>query len=183
MEQKTDRKKEIVEAAKSLFAKNGYSSTSMDDIAKQVGIAKASLYYFFKSKEEIFFAIIEEVIIQVRNLLKQELKICKPDKNGLASMIDRTITICLKNGIVIRPIDIKMANLHPLIFQKVFPMLSKIKKDLGQALDCYGVAQNRLAAEVLVNSVHAYVLQSKHGIKIAPQKEYSEYLASLFAKQ
>ncbi len=177
-----NRRVEIIRAAKKLFAKNGYSPTSMDDIAKNVGIAKPSLYYFFKSKEEIFAAIVEEVIIELRNYLSAELKICKSGKNELAEMINRTISICLKNGIVLRPVDIKMANIHPIIFGKILPMLAEIKNNLRQTLACYGVNESGLAAEVLVNSVHAYVLQHKHGIKIAPQKQYGEYLASLFIK-
>jgi len=176
------RKLEIIEAAKKRFAKDGYSPTSMDDIARDVGITKASLYYFFKGKEEIFAAIIEEVIDQIKNNLEQESKVCLPGEGALAQMIDRTITICLKNGIVIRPVDMKVAGLHPIVFEKILPILAEMKKDLGKVLACYGVKQSDLAAEVLVNSVHAYVLQSKHNIKIAPQKVYSEYLASFFIK-
>lgn len=183
MEEKIERKIEIIEAAKKLFAKNGYSPTSMDDIAKDVGITKASLYYFFKGKEEIFSAIIEEVIAEIKDMLGREQKICTCGSNGLAPMIDRTISICLKNGIVIRPVDLKMANLHPIVFGKILPRLVEIKKSLRQVLACHGVGQCELAAEVLVNSVHAYVLQRKHKIEVADQKKYSKYLASLFIKK
>jgi transcriptional regulator, TetR family len=74
-----ERKNEIISAAKKLFALKGYSPTSMDDIARDVGITKASLYYFFKGKEEIFAAIIEEVIAEIKFSLGAELKVCKPD--------------------------------------------------------------------------------------------------------
>ena len=177
-----DRRSEIIEAAKKRFALNGYSPTSMDDIAKDVGINKASLYYFFKGKEQIFEAIIEEVIAQIRDFHDQEIKVCRPGREGLALMIDRIITICLKNGIVIRPVDLKVADLHPIVFSKVLPVLVEIKKNTAHLLDCYGAPNSELAAEVLVNSVHAYVLQRKHGFKIAKQNDYSNYLASLFVK-
>ncbi len=182
MEEKTGRRTEIIRAAKNLFAKKGYSATSMDEIAKEIGITKPSLYYFFESKERIFAEIVGEVAAEIGNYLAMELEICKERARPLAEMIDRTISICLKNGIVIRPVDVKMANIHPIIFEKILPALAEAKKSLRQTLACHGVAQSELAAEVLVNSVHAYVLQRKHGIKIAPQKEYSRYLASLFAK-
>ena len=78
-----DRKNEIIEAAKKRFAK-GYSPTSMDDIARDVGITKASLYYFFKGKEEIFSAIIEEVIAEVKRIFARNLNVCKPEPQGLA---------------------------------------------------------------------------------------------------
>ena len=178
----TNRKAEIIDAARELFAKNGYSPTSMDEIAEKVRITKPSLYYFFKSKEVIFLAIIEEVIAQIKKSLDRELAVCQKSPAALAGMIDRTIAICLKNGIVIRPVDMKIAGLHPIVFSKILPMLAEIKINLGKVLACYGVNQSELAAEVLVNSVHAYVLQRKHGIKLAPQKAYSEYLASLFIK-
>lgn len=181
MKAKNCRRQEIVEAAKSLFARNGYSPTSMDEIAKKVGIAKPSLYYFFKSKEEIFAAIVEEVVVEIKDYLSAELKICKNRSEPLGKMIERTISICLKNGIVIRPVDIKVANIHPIMFEKILSILIEFKKILARTLACHGVAQSKLAAEVLVNSIHAYVLQRKHGIKIAPEKEYGKYLASLFA--
>ena len=86
-------------------------------------------------------------------------------------MIDRTIAISLKNGIVIRQVDMKVARLQPIVFTKILPLLAQIKQSLRQVLECYGVEESELAAEVLVNSAHAYVLQKKHGIKIAPQKK------------
>ena len=177
-----DRRAEIIEAAQKRFALNGYSPTSMDDIAKDVGINKASLYYFFEGKEQIFEAIIKEVITQIRDFHSQEIKVCRPGREGLALMIDRIITICLKNGIVIRPVDLKVADLHPIVFAKIFPALAEIKKNTARLLECYGAARSELAAEILINSIHAYVLQRKHGLKIAKQSDYSNYLASLFVK-
>lgn len=54
-------KEKIKTAGFSLFAKNGYAGTSMNDIAKAVGINKASLYSHYSSKEEIFLNIYESV--------------------------------------------------------------------------------------------------------------------------
>lgn len=46
-------KKRIIDAAYTIFNKKGYHSSTMDDIAIEVGVSKASLYSYFKSKEEI----------------------------------------------------------------------------------------------------------------------------------
>jgi AcrR family transcriptional regulator len=43
----------IVNVARTLFAKKGYSDTSLSDIAHEMNFRKASLYYYFKSKDEI----------------------------------------------------------------------------------------------------------------------------------
>jgi AcrR family transcriptional regulator len=56
----------IINAATALFKKYGFEKTSMDDIAKTAHKAKGSLYYHFKSKEDIFKAIIEREIDYIK---------------------------------------------------------------------------------------------------------------------
>jgi AcrR family transcriptional regulator len=46
-------KKRIIDAAYKIFYKNGYHSSTMNDVAKEVGVSKGSLYSYFRSKEEI----------------------------------------------------------------------------------------------------------------------------------
>lgn len=53
------RKKEILDAAATLFAEKGYDNTSTSDLLEAVGIAKGTLYHHFKSKEAIMDALIE----------------------------------------------------------------------------------------------------------------------------
>ncbi len=52
------RHREILQAARSLFARLGYSATSVDDIAQEAGVAKGTVYLYFKSKEEVFAALL-----------------------------------------------------------------------------------------------------------------------------
>lgn len=52
-------KERIIEAARLVFAKYGYKKTTMDDIAIGAQKGKSSIYYYFKSKEEIFEAVVE----------------------------------------------------------------------------------------------------------------------------
>jgi len=56
------RKAEIMEAAKKLFHNKGYLNTTTQDIIDNVGISRGLLYYHFKSKEDILFAIVEKHI-------------------------------------------------------------------------------------------------------------------------
>lgn len=59
-----ERKNEILDAAERLFTVKGYGKTTILDILEQVGIAKGTFYYYFKSKEEVMDAIIERFIEQ-----------------------------------------------------------------------------------------------------------------------
>jgi AcrR family transcriptional regulator len=55
-------KRLILEKALELFTDRGYEGSSMDDIAKAVGIRKASLYAHFDGKERIFSAIFDDIL-------------------------------------------------------------------------------------------------------------------------
>ena len=56
------RRRDIVENAAQLFESEGFATTSMERIARAVGLAKPSLYHYFASKDDILFAIHEEFI-------------------------------------------------------------------------------------------------------------------------
>lgn len=58
------RREEVLHAALALFAERGYDGVVMDDIARSCGIARTSLYEYFRSKEEILLALIDQVIAQ-----------------------------------------------------------------------------------------------------------------------
>ena len=52
-----ERRRQIVDEAARLFDTAGYTHVNMDDIAKTVGIAKPTLYHYFRSKDEILYGI------------------------------------------------------------------------------------------------------------------------------
>src|SRR5215471_2618021 len=54
------RRDAILEAARTVFARKGYSSTGVEDIAEQAGIGKGTLYLYFPSKEQIYLAALLE---------------------------------------------------------------------------------------------------------------------------
>lgn len=60
MAKNNNRKYEIIETAKVLFVEQGVDGTSMDQIAKKMQLTKASLYYYFKSKDELLEEMLKE---------------------------------------------------------------------------------------------------------------------------
>ena len=56
-----ERRKEILDVAEELFVTKGYDKTSTNDILDRIGIARGTLYYHFKSKEDILNAMIERI--------------------------------------------------------------------------------------------------------------------------
>src|SRR4051794_24643887 len=54
------RRAQVIAAARERFTKHGISGTTMDGIAQAAGVAKGTVYLYYKSKEEIFRQILEE---------------------------------------------------------------------------------------------------------------------------
>ena len=61
---KEERPQEITDAAFSVFAEKGYASARVDEVAKRAGVSKGLLYLYFKTKEELFKAVIKSVVIR-----------------------------------------------------------------------------------------------------------------------
>jgi AcrR family transcriptional regulator len=58
--EKPDKTEQIIEAAQKRFGLYGLEKTSMQEIANDIGLSKASLYYYFPDKESIYKAVIEK---------------------------------------------------------------------------------------------------------------------------
>lgn len=60
-----ERRNEILDVAERLFCTKGFDNTSTNDILTEIGIARGTLYYHFKSKEDILDAMIERLTNQM----------------------------------------------------------------------------------------------------------------------
>lgn len=63
--------KKIVNAALTMFERHGFQATSLEQIAAQAGMGKSTLYDYFKNKEELFIASIEEASDQWFEVIEQ----------------------------------------------------------------------------------------------------------------
>lgn len=60
---KEDRPAEITAAAFETFAEKGYANTRVEEVAQRAGISKGLLYLYFKTKEELFKAVVRNVVL------------------------------------------------------------------------------------------------------------------------
>jgi AcrR family transcriptional regulator len=63
-----DRRIEIVQTAERLFREVGFAKCSVDMIIKDIGVAKGTFYYYFKSKEEILEAIVDRTLSKIMKM-------------------------------------------------------------------------------------------------------------------
>ena len=71
--EREQRKKEILDSAEKLFFKSGYDNVSMNDIANDVELNKATLYLYFNNKEELFFATVLRGVEIMISMIEDEV--------------------------------------------------------------------------------------------------------------
>ena len=53
-----ERRAQILEAARQVFAERGFHATKMSDIAQSIGVSQGTLYHYFRSKDDLFLALL-----------------------------------------------------------------------------------------------------------------------------
>jgi len=66
-------REEILLAAQKVFAAKGFFPTTMSDIAREAEFGTGTLYKYFKSKEELYFTLVDEKVEEINRVVKAEL--------------------------------------------------------------------------------------------------------------
>ncbi len=91
------RKKQILKAAESVFAKRGFQQATISEIAKQAKVSEASIYEHFSTKEGLLFSIPEETAKQVFGLMDFHLELIRGAANKLRAIIYIMLSSYQKN--------------------------------------------------------------------------------------
>jgi TetR/AcrR family transcriptional repressor of mexJK operon len=121
--------KTILDAARKRFAHYGLSKTTLNDIAADIGMSKASLYYYFPDKERIFVAVVEQDVAEFVSVIEDLIE--RPSK----ASFKLKKYVALRNDLLVRLLNLgKVENPKPAdLFNPVFDELKMIfsKKEKG----------------------------------------------------
>lgn len=120
------KRQQILEAARTIFVRLGYDGASMNDVAASAGVSKATLYVYFASKEALFAALIEEMVM----VLPESALQLEHDAGDLrASLIELGVTLMQA---LTRPEHIQF---HRLVLATVekFPQFGRMLYEAGPA--------------------------------------------------
>src|SRR5262245_60218158 len=73
----------VVKAARRIFGERGFAATTMDDIAAGARVAKGAVYHHFRTKEELFGAVFDQVSLE---LVSEVDRVARAEKDALAAM-------------------------------------------------------------------------------------------------
>src|ERR1700687_3637310 len=78
----------IVAAAEDIFAEQGLAGARMDEIARAAKVNKALLYYYFRSKEELYRFVLDTLLSQLRSRVGNPGAAATSPRKQLAAMVD-----------------------------------------------------------------------------------------------
>ena len=115
----------LVDVARQLFAKNGLENTTMHDIAQASGKGRRTLYTYFKSKEDIYYAVIETELERLSDKL-DEVAARK------ISPQDKVIELIYTHLSMIRETVVRNGNLRAEFFRNIW-MVEKVRRHFDDA--------------------------------------------------
>ena len=98
----TKTRQRLIEVARELFAKNGLEATTMNDIAQASGRGRRTLYTYFRHKEDIYYAVIEEELALLSEKMEGVTKMHAEPEEKIFALIYTHLSIIretvLRNG-------------------------------------------------------------------------------------
>jgi len=89
---------QILQAATRLFAVYGLAKVTMDDVAKAIGKGRSSLYYYYKSKDEIVDAVINSKLRDVRTAMQNSVAQAVTTEDKISTFFISKLKIVREKG-------------------------------------------------------------------------------------
>ncbi|HEX3103806.1 MAG TPA: TetR/AcrR family transcriptional regulator [Terriglobales bacterium] len=154
-EQKPGKRSRLIQAAMSLVYKQGFGETRLADIAADANVPPGNVYYYFKTKEEIGAAIVDERLSQIK-MLHQKLDELDAPEARLCAFVQMTLdnrknlarggcpigTLCTE----LHKEDGSLAKHSTVLFAEILAWLKSQFAALGKGRDSQGLAVHLLSA-------------------------------------
>ncbi len=141
---KDERRQQLLKAATDVLMEYGIQKTTLDDIARRAGMAKTSLYYYFKEKDEIIRAIIRNDMEDLLASMRQAVAAGKTPEDKLCGLIDaRYHFIATASSRAAKEVLQEFKNLSGIYAQEL-EYYQKAQQDLIQDIFRQGIARGEL---------------------------------------
>jgi AcrR family transcriptional regulator len=127
-EDKSARRDEIMAAAKEVFARKGFHTTTIADIAKQAGLAYGSVYWYFESKDELFHALMAVEEQALRDRVKAALSALGESADAAAEPFRGFLHVSVSTTLEFFEADKATVK---LLFRDAYALGDRFEKHLG----------------------------------------------------
>lgn len=84
---RTRRRARILETAGRLFADRPYAAVQMDDVARSAGMSKATVYRYFRSKEDLYLEVFDQALTRLIDTIRRIRHRRRPPREAMAAII------------------------------------------------------------------------------------------------
>jgi TetR/AcrR family transcriptional repressor of nem operon len=132
-------KEQILDAAIRLVHLRGFNNTSVDDILKECGVGKGNFYYYFKSKDELGFAILERSLERfTRELIEKSFDPTKGPwqqlDDFLSSLVRRAREHDGSRGCILGNLAIEMSDIHEEFRRRLDNAFGALRSHIEESL-------------------------------------------------
>lgn len=92
-----ERRREILEQALAVFSERGYRDGTLDEIAARLGLTRQAFFYYFKSKEEILWSLVEALGFELLEQARPIAEGSRPAGERLHTLVERHVLQLLRN--------------------------------------------------------------------------------------
>jgi TetR/AcrR family transcriptional regulator len=149
-------REEILSAAEKMFAVKGFFPATMSDVAREAEFGTGTLYNYFKSKEELYFTLIEEKVEKINRLVKHELSQKASAVEGIKKVLELQFDFIERNRDFFRIYILERNRFE-----------WTVKDELRKGLHEKTVAYVNLIAEVMRQGVNKGELRPMNPIDLA----------------
>lgn len=107
------QRRTVLEVASKLFSERGFGGTNMTDVAKALNVSRPAVYYYFKSKEAILSALVDEVTVYSQELAAGVADVKAEPVEALFEMVRNHASFVLNNPLIFRVIERGENDLDP----------------------------------------------------------------------
>lgn len=173
--------KKLMDTAERLFTEHGYKAISMDQIAEEANISKMTIYSHFESKEDLFFAVILE-------LMNRHYKNIEKDLSEISSTLDKLnylLQYSLQGVQIFSLAFYKDTMSMPNIIEKVLCEKNKKNKEIFGKIIKEGMEKGEIRrgdSEIFVDTLITLmeVLGKKYFNKIQTKQDVENMAKTLF---
>jgi TetR/AcrR family transcriptional repressor of nem operon len=159
---------QILDAAARLIHLRGYHGTSLDDVLRESGVGKGNFYYYFRSKEDLGFAIIDRVVERFleRTLEPAFVDLTADPLDQVRAFLDRLLEAqrqrnCV-GGCPMGNLASELSDVHEGFRQRLADIFERWRVKLAATLE-RGRESGRLRADLDADSAAGFVVASLEG--------------------
>lgn len=155
-EQKQRTRRELIEAALRLSAQKGFASLSLREVAKSAGITPAAFYRHFHDMDELGLALIDEVGLGLRQLLRESRRNLDGGRSAVRSSVETFINYITENSNLFRVLQGERQGASTAFRRALFMELGRFIEEVADDLERAALRTNQplldasLAGEAII---------------------------------